>query len=217
MTSGADAVLAGVAVTNFWLLGASRLGHSIRVTAAQGILLGFLPLLAAGADGGALSLRVLALVAASVLLKGLLFPRLLFRGIREASIRREIEPYVGFTTSLVLGLVLLAVSLGIGTRLPLPHRPVSTLAVPIALFTMLSGLFLIVSRRKALTQVLGYLVLEDGIYAFGVLAVGEIPLLVEFGVLLDAFVAVFAMGIAIHRIHREFDHIDADRLKVLRG
>ena len=84
------------------------------------------------------------------------------------------------------------------------------------MFTTLSGLFMIVSRRKALTQVLGYLTMENGVYVFGAsLAVRE-PLLVELGILLDVFVGVFVMGIVIYQINREFDHIDTDRLSVLK-
>ncbi len=88
--------------------------------------------------------------------------------------------------------------------------------IPGALFTILSGLFLIISRRKALTQVIGYLVLENGIYAFGAALAVEEPLVVEMGVLLDVFVAVFVMGITIHHISRDFDHIDTDRLSLLK-
>jgi hydrogenase-4 component E len=77
-------------------------------------------------------------------------------------------------------------------------------------------LLLIVSRRKAVTQTLGYLAMENGIYAFGLAFAVEEPLLVEMGVLLDVFVAVFVMGIAIHHISREFDHIDTDRLSALK-
>jgi hydrogenase-4 component E len=93
---------------------------------------------------------------------------------------------------------------------------VSPLIVPVALFTSLIGLFVIISRKKALTQVLGYLVLENGIYAFGVGLVHNAPLVVELGVLLDVFVAVFVMGIAIFHINRQFDHIDTDRMVLLK-
>ena len=82
---------------------------------------------------------------------------------------------------------------------------------------VLVGLFLIVSRRKAITQVLGYIVAENGIYALGVALVGGVPLLVELGVLLDVFVAVFIMSIAAYHISREFDHIDVDQLDRLKG
>jgi hydrogenase-4 component E len=93
----------------------------------------------------------------------------------------------------------------------------SQLAIPVGLATVLIGLFLITSRRKAVTQVLGYIVVENGIYAIGVALVGGVPLLVELGVLLDVFVAVFIMSIAVHHISREFDHMDVDQLNELRG
>ena len=63
-----------------------------------------------------------------------------------------------------------------------------------------------------MTQALGYLVFENGIYGFGIAVAGEAPLLVEMGVLLDLFVAVFVMGIIIFHIQRDFSHIDVDRL-----
>jgi hydrogenase-4 component E len=93
----------------------------------------------------------------------------------------------------------------------------SPLIVPVAFFTIMSGLFLIISRKKALTQVLGYLDQENGIYAFGVALVRQQPMLVELGILLDIFVAVFVMGIAMFHINREFDSIDTDQLSRLRS
>ena len=65
--------------------------------------------------------------------------------------------------------------------------------LPVALFTMITGLFLIVSRRQALTQVIGYLALENGVFAFGLGLVREAPVIVEMGILLDIFVAVFVI------------------------
>jgi hydrogenase-4 component E len=88
--------------------------------------------------------------------------------------------------------------------------------VPVALSTIFTGLFLILSRRKALTQVLGYIVLENGIYIFGVALALKEPVVVELGVLLDVFVAVFIMGITVFQISREFDHTDTDRLDSLK-
>ncbi len=74
---------------------------------------------------------------------------------------------------------------------------------------------IIVSRRKAITQVIGYLALENGVYAFATAVALQMPALVELGILLDVFVGVFVMGIAIFHIGREFNHIDADRLASL--
>ncbi len=208
-----DTALVLLVLTNLVLLGTSRIGACIRIVALQGVVLGLLTL-SARADGISLHAQILA--AGTLGLKGLLLPWLLARAQRGADIRREVEPFVGYTLSILAGTVAMALSLWLGARLPLPDPVISPLVVPVALFTTLVGLFLIVSRKKALTQVLGYVVLENGIYAFGVALVKETPLLVELGVLLDVFVAVFVMGIAIFHISREFDHIDTDRLSALK-
>jgi hydrogenase-4 component E len=152
----------------------------------------------------------------TMVLKGIIFPWLLLRALRAVQVRKEMEPLVGYTTSLLVGAVLLALAMWFGRRLPLPVSEASPLMVPLALFTIMIGLFAIVSRRKALTQVLGYLVMENGIYAFGLTFAREEPLLVELGTLLDIFMAVFVMGITIFHISREFDHIDTDRLSLLK-
>ena len=123
---------------------------------------------------------------------------------------------MGYTTSIMMGLGLMALAIWLGGRLPLPIPSKSPLVVPLAMFTIMVGLFAMISRRKALTQVLGYLVMENGIYAFGLAFAFHEPLLVELGILLDVFTAVFVMGIAIFHINREFDHIDTDLLNTLR-
>ncbi len=208
-----DVILILVVLTNLRLLGSSRLGASIRTVAVQGFLIGVLPLLAP--DHGALW-HVLVLAFGSMVLKGIVFPRLLLRALREADVRREVEQFVGNVMSLLVGIVALGAAFWIGQRLPLPNPKTSALLVPVALSSILIGLFLIVSRKKAVNQVLGFLVLENGIFTFGVGLVRELSLLVELGVLLDLFVAVFVMGIMIFHISREFDHLDTDRLSILK-
>jgi hydrogenase-4 component E len=213
MIDWTEPVLISIVLTSFVLVGASRLGTCVRIVALQGVLLGLLTLTTPESTH---SLRAPILALASAGLKGIVFPWLLFRALRDADVRREIEPLVGYRASLLLVTLTLGASLWLGRRLPGPHVAISPLVVPVALFTILVGLFVIVSRTKALTQVLGYLVLENGIYAFGVGVVEGTPMLVELGVLLDLFVAVFVMGIMVFHISREFDHIDTDQLTALR-
>ena len=109
----------------------------------------------------------------------------------------EVAPYVGFTPSLLFGVLALGLGAALARKLPLPAPDVSPLLVPVALATMLSGLFLIVARRQALMQVVGYLALENGIFAFGAVVMKDAPLLVEMGILLDIFVAVFVLRVAV--------------------
>ena len=97
---------------------------------------------------------------------------------------------------------------------PLP-RAMSQLALPASFITMVTGLFIIIARRKAITQVIGFLLFENGISIFGTGMMLEHGLLVELGILLDVLVLVFIMGIALFQISREFQHIDSDRLNQL--
>jgi hydrogenase-4 component E len=206
-------ILVLVVLTNLKLLGSSRLGASIRVVAAQGVVLGLLPILA---HWNELSLRFMLLAVGTIAIKGVVFPWLLFRAVREAEVIREIEPYVGYAASLVTGVVALGLSFWVCTRLPIPEVISSPWLVQVSFFSVFAGLFLIVSRKRAVNQVLGFLVLENGIYTFGVGVAARTPFLVEVGVLLDVFVAVFVMGITIFHINREFDHINTDQLSALK-
>ncbi|MFB3789254.1 MAG: NADH-quinone oxidoreductase subunit K [bacterium] len=213
MNTPLDTLMVLLILTHLALLGSSRLAKCIQIAALQGILLGILPLISVD---DVIGFQTFLLAGGGMFVKGILFPRLLKRTLEDADVHREVEPFVGYSVSLLAGLLLLALSLWLGSRLPLPEATASTLVVPVAVFMMLTGLFLIVSRKKALTQVIGYLVVENGIYAFGVAIMQEAPFLVEIGVLLDAFVAVFIMGIILFHINREFDHIDTDRLITLK-
>ena len=213
MNNAIESILIFLVLTDLVLLGSSRLRNAIRIVAAQGVALGLLPLLAHG--HGALW-PALLLGAGSAGIKGLVFPALMNRALRETNASREIEPFVGYILSLLIGVGGLAVSFGFGSRLPLPWAAPSSLLVPAGLFTMWTGLFLIMARRKAITQVLGYIVMENRIFTLGMVLVEAMPLLVELGVLLDIFVAVFVMGIIVFQINREFDHIDSDQLSALK-
>ncbi len=201
-------------LTDVALLGLGRLGASIGLLAVQGVLLAALAL---GTHGGAPSPRVWVIAVASLAVRSALFPWLLRRVARQAGVGHERNPLVGYPTSTLTGIVLLGVAIALGERLHLETRLATPLVVPAALFTLFTGVFLVVARRKALSQCLGYLVMENGIFGFGVAAVGDVPALVELGALLDLFVAVLVMGVAMYRLTEEFDHMDTDRLDTLRG
>ncbi|MFA4874115.1 MAG: NADH-quinone oxidoreductase subunit K [bacterium] len=214
MTGLLDAILVMLILTSFLLLGSSRLGACIRIGALQGIMVGLIPVAASGAD---ITARILAIGAAIIGLKGFVFPRLLTWALRDSDTSSELKPFVGYTASLLAGIASLVASFWLASKLDLAAGASSQLVVPVAFSMMMTGLFLIVARRLAVNQVIGYLVIENGIYVFGLAVARDVPVLVELGVLMDVFVAVFVMGIAIYRINREFDHIDSDQLTTLRG
>ena len=214
MTTFLDTILVLLILTSFMLLGLSRLGACIRMGALQGIMVGLLPL---AIRGPGIAAHAALIGITIIVLKGLMFPFLLSRALRESDTSREVQPFVGYGASLLFGLLSLVAAFWLDARLKAHVQCASGLVVPVALSMMMMGLFLIVARRTAVNQVIGYLVLENGIYAFGLAIALDTPVLIELGVLMDAFVAVFVMGIAIYRINREFDHMDSDRLTTLKG
>ncbi len=195
------------------LLGSSRLSVAIRVVAAQGILLGVLPLIR---SMGEFTAGIWVLSVSTVISKSIVLPWLMRICLRNSEIRREIEPFIGFGSSLLCGTGLLALAVWITARMPsVPGKlPVGFLMTS-SFFLIFVGLFLMVTRRKALTQSLAYLVLENGVYGVGVSMSLDFPFVVELGILLDVFVGVFLMGNLLFHLDREFEHMDVDKLTEL--
>jgi hydrogenase-4 component E len=212
MSSAVDPVLVLVLMLNFLLLGTSRLRGAIGASALQGALLGLLAVLVHGEPG----LRPLAVGAVAVAIKGLVIPAMLNRAMRDAAIRREIEPYIGYVASLVLGAAATGAAILFADRLPLAPEHQGSLLVPASLATVLTGFLILTTRRKAITQVVGYLVLENGIFVMGLTLHDAMPSMVEVGVLLDLLVAIFVIGIVINHINREFASLDVTRLDSLK-
>ncbi|MDE3172743.1 MAG: hydrogenase [Gemmatimonadota bacterium] len=211
MQTTAELLLLLVVLTDLAVLGSSRLRTCIRAVAAQGLLLGLLPV----ALASRYTVHVVALSAGTVVVKAVVLPLFLLWAIREAAVRREVEPLVGYIASLLLGAAAVAAGFAIATRLPVPDVAEPVL-VPVALATVMIGLIVLTTRRKALTQVVGYLMLENGIYLFGLTQTESVPFLLEVGVLLDIFAGVFIMGIVVFHINREFDSLDSSHLTELR-
>jgi hydrogenase-4 component E len=203
-------ILLFIILANFAVLGTTRLSTCIRAVAVQGFLLGTLPLLLPSH----LSVHAIALSAGTIAIKGVILPWFLAWAIREAAVRREVEPLVGFITSLLLGVAAVAFSFAVARRLPTAGASESLL-IPVSLATVIIGFVVLTTRRKAVTQVVGYLMLENGIYLFGLTQTESVPFLLELGVLLDVFVAVFIMGIVVFHINREFESQDSARLTEL--
>ena len=199
-------------VLNFVALGVSHIPAIINAVAVQGMLLGIFPLFL----GHELTLRTLVLVVGTVVLKGFAIPRFLLHAMREAEIQREAKPMTGYVSSLLLGAFGTGLALVFSYTLPLAAQHRNLLLVPASLSTVWVGFLLLTTRRKAITQVLGYLVLENGIFLFGLLLLEAMPFLVEIGVLLDLFTAVFVMAIIIHQISREFSSLSTEYLSELK-
>ena len=206
-------LLIGLAMgLNLVALGSGRLPTLIRTIALQGVAIGVMPLMIERD----FNWRVCLVAAATVAGKGLVIPGLLRRAMRTANIDREIEPYIGFVPSLLLGAGGAIAAVALASMLPLLPEHAGSLLAPGAIASVLTGFVLLIGRTKAISQVCGYLILENGIYLFGLLLLRAMPLLVEAGILLDLTVAVFVIGIIVDRIQRAFDSLDTRKLTALR-
>jgi hydrogenase-4 component E len=207
-----DVILVLILATNFLALGTTRVRAAVRAAGLQGALLGSLPPLL----HGHLDARLLAIAIGASVLKGLVIPSVLLRILRTATMFREIDPYVGYVPSLFLCAAGTGLALLFAGNLPLVPEHAGTLLVPTSLATMLAGFLLLTMRRKALTQVVGYLFFENGIFVFGLLLIEAMPFLVEIGALLDLLVGVFVMGIVLGHIQQHFSSLDTQHLSNLK-
>lgn len=206
-------LLVGLAMGfNLLALASSRLPSIIRAAALQGIVIGILPLLVERE----FHWLVILVAVGAVAVKGFVIPSLLRRALRAANIDREVEPLLGFIPSLLLGAAAMIGSVALAGMLPLRPEHTGMLLVSGSFATVVCGFILLMGRTKAISQVCGYLLLENGIYLFGLLLIQATPLIVEAGILLDLTVAVFVIGIVVDRIQREFDTLDTRKLNVLR-
>jgi hydrogenase-4 component E len=202
-----------IILINLLFLATSRMATCIRLVALQGTLISIIPFLFHEKH---LEISGLIFIGLTVFIKGIVFPWLLKRAQREAFVRHDIESFISFPVSLFIGVLLFLLAFWMGNKLPAPVPELTPFTLSVFFFTILNGFFIIISRLKAITQVMGYLILENGIYGFGFVLLGEQPVMVELGILLDIFVTVFIMGITILHINRTFDHIDTDKLTDLK-
>src|SRR5437660_4622039 len=158
-----DPFLVLLLLLNFMALGASRLRAVIYAIAFQGILLGIMPLFVQQT----LSVGVAIMALATIAVKGVIIPRMLTYAMREVIVRREMEPIVGFISSMLLGAVGTGLALVFARTMPLGREHVDSLVVPAALATFFTGFIILTTRRKAISQAVGYLILENGIFLFG--------------------------------------------------
>lgn len=212
MTGSLNLLIALAMGLNLVALASSRLPSVIRAAATQGMVLGLLPLLLEQQFHWMVGL----VSVGTVVVKGLVIPHLLRRALRAANIDREMQPLLGFIPSLLLGAGATIGAVALGGALPLRPEHANSLLVPGAFATVVCGFLLLMGRAKAISQVCGYLILENGIFLFGLLLIRTTPLIVEAGILLDLTVAVFVIGIIVDRIQREFDTLDTRKLTSLK-
>ena len=205
---------AGMLVSAFLMVGQKALFTTIRLYAAQSLLLGIVAATIAVSEPRH---HLFVMAALTIALKGLLIPWFLMRVIDRIGIHREIEPFLNVPVSLLVCLGLTVVGYRVSTGFPIGARDVGHHLIGVALSMLLIGLFLMVTRKKAITQILALLTVENAVFLVAVGVTSGMPLIVELGIAFDVILAVLILGILVHRIVMRFESMDVSRLSKLKG
>lgn len=160
-----------------------------------------------------------ALYFVAVLLFGLkvvAIPALLGRMERRFGGERETQPYVNAASSVLMAAILVILAYSVTRPLVATSELPTRGAIPLAMALIFVSLFVVVSRKKAISQIVGFLMLENGIALLAVLGTYGIPLIVELGVSLDALIGFLVMQVFVYQIHETFESIDVEQLNRLR-
>ena len=206
-------ICGGLLLSAVLMLWRRELAAIVRLLAVQGVLLAALAALL-GAREGSIELYVVA--AGVLVLKAVVLPAMLRKVLRDTGDARDGEPLVNVAASLLgaalLTLLAYAVSRPLVALAPSP----ATQALPVGLAMVFLGFFVLVTRRRALSQVVGFLLLDNGIAATAFLATAGVPLIVELGVSLDLLLVVLVLQVLTARMRLKFGRTDLDELRELR-
>jgi hydrogenase-4 component E len=209
-----DAMAVALLGITLFAVSTHRLDHAIYLLAAQGAVLTGAAAVVALASGGS---HGVAAVALTLGVKALAIPGMLLFALRQIRVRRELEVTLPSLVALPLAVGLVLVAYQVVGPLGAIDEYGTHNALPVSVAMLLIGLFTMLIRKKALSQVGGLVTMENGIYLAALTATRGLPLAVELGIALDLLVGVAVMGFVSRQIHRAFDSTNTDHLRTLRG
>ena len=205
--------IALILVSTFMILGSTRLYSCVRAFGIQSFLLACVAMVV-GISTGKIDLYIVAFL--TLIIKAAVIPYIFIYIIREIKVKREIDLYVGISPSLIIGGILVVISYYLIRSISVITE-LSSFALSASMSLVSIGLFIMISRKKAIMQMLGILIMENGLFLGAISLTNGMPLLVELGIFFDVLIGVLIMGILIFRINKTFETIDTDMLKNLIG
>ena len=212
MSHPVDTLLSLVLLSILFSFGSSRLPGLIKVLAFQGVVVSVVPLfIGHNMTGGGLLFTLVTLA-----IRGIVIPLCIYLAIKKVAIHREVEPIIGYHASLLAGLGLIVGATFASNKFDLPVSSASALLLPTAIAVLVAGMFLLIARRNAIAMVLGYMMMENGIYLVGTTFSVRALHIVEFGILLDVLAGVMIMAVILQNIKQTFDDVDTALLRTLK-
>ena len=183
------------AITLLYFSIANRLMTYLSILTLQGVLLFGVALLELR-EMSAVNFAFILLE--TVIVKAVAVPLFIRHVIKKNGIRREAEPFVPYFISLIVTTLIIVIAFVLSTMVDAPN--INRTYFVVAISAVFSGLFFIVSRKKIITHVICYALIENGVFILSLAVGNEMPLLVNLGVLLDVFISIFLLGIFINKI-----------------
>jgi hydrogenase-4 component E len=198
-------------ITLFYLSIANRMLTYVNVLALQGVLLFFVVFLQLKEID---TINLILILLETIVFKSIAVPMLLGYLLKRNKITREAEPYLPNFISLIITTTIVVATILLSNSIKDTH--LDKIFFVVALSTLFTGLYFIASRRKIITHVMGYLVIENGVFVLSLAVGNEMPMLVNLGIMLDIFVSVLILGIFLNKIGDVFKDVDVDQLTNLK-
>lgn len=207
-----DVLLVLVLLSVLFAFSSSRLPVLIRILAFQGVVVSIVPFFLEHdmTAGG------MVFTMATLTIRGIIIPWSIYAMIKKMGIKREIETIVGYKTSVFASLLLIVAAPILSQKFNLTAVSGGTLITSTAITLVVAGMFLLMARRNALAMVLGYIMMENGIYLIGTALSADAQHIVEFGILLDVLAGVMIMAIMLQSINQKYDNLDTAQLRKLK-
>jgi hydrogenase-4 component E len=153
---------------------------------------------------------------ATLAVRGIIIPLSIYIAIKKGAIQRKVEPIISYQASILCGLGLIVAATQISRELNIVSISEYPLLLPTAISLLVTGMFLLMTRRNAIAMVLGYIIMENGIYLVGTTFSVRARHIVEFGILLDVLAGIMIMAVILKNIKQTFDDVDTALLRTLK-
>jgi len=160
------------------------------------------------------TLNLVLILLETIVFKAIAVPMFLDYLIKRNNITREAEPYIPNFLSLVITTIIIIATILLANSVKDDH--LDKIFFIVALSTLFTGLYFIATRKKIITHVMGYLIIENGVFVLSLAVGNEMPMLVNLGIMLDIFASVLILGIFLNKIGDIFNNVDVDQLSNLK-
>lgn len=206
-----DILLIALAMTLLYLSIANRLYTYLRILVIQGLILfGTTYLTLKDVN----TVNLLFIMLETIVFKAIAVPYFMNYIIKRNNVTRETEPYVPYFVSLIIVTMIIVLTIIISGSIEDPNLDKTFFVV--ALSTLFTGLYLIVSRKKIITHVIGYLIIENGVFVLSLAVGNEMPMMVNLGIMLDIFASVLILGVFFNKIGDVIKDPDVELLRNLK-